>query len=53
MIHRTSKEKNYDELDLHSLTRRRWRSKACITNAKSLNVFKMFIVSEKEKKSLF
>ena len=110
MIQRTSEEKNYDEICLHSLTRRRWRSKliffykivncllpdyfysylhplrsavlsklrpfssrtipfknlffsycvkewnnlkACITNAKSLNVFKIFIVSEKEKKSLF
>ena len=27
VIQRTSKEKNYDELGLHSLTRRRWRSK--------------------------
>ena len=110
VIQITSKEKNYDELGLYSLTRRRWGSKliffykiancllpdylysylyplrsavlsklrpfssrtipfknhffsycvnewnnlkACITNAKSLNIFKMFIVSEKEKKSLF
>ena len=110
VIQRTSEEKNYDELCLHSLTRRRWGSKliffykivncllpdyfysylhslrsavlsklrpfssrtitfknlffsycvnewnnlkACITNVKSLNVSKIFIVSEKEKKSLF
>ena len=98
-IQRTSKEKNYDELGLHSLTSRPWRSKliffykivhcllpdyfysylhlsdrhyylnsdhshhepyllkwnnlkACPANAKSLNIFKMFIVSEKEKNSL-